>query len=75
MRFAQSGHFADKGGGSSDADVRTFWCKHLGSFEINGVSAWIMGVEPVRTFCGQGGRVEGLPIFRNFVWTSFMDDP
>jgi len=28
------------------------------------------GVEPVRTFCGQGGRGS---IFRDFVRTSFMD--
>jgi len=29
--------FADKGkGGSSDADVRTFWCKKLGLFKIHG---------------------------------------
>jgi len=28
------------------------------------------GVEPVRTFCGQGGS-----IFRDFVRTSFMDGP
>jgi len=25
--------------GSSDADVRTFWCKNIGFFEICGVSA------------------------------------
>jgi len=31
------------------------------------------GVEPVQTFCGQGGR--GGSIFRDFVRTSFMDGP
>jgi len=30
------------------------------------------GIEPVRTFCGQGGRES---IFRDFVRTSFMDGP
>jgi len=30
------------------------------------------GVEPVRTFCGQGKRES---IFRDFVCTSFMDGP
>jgi len=31
--FIQSRHFADKGRrGSSDADVRTFWCKELRVF-------------------------------------------
>jgi len=29
-------------------------------------------VEPVRTFCWQGERGS---IFRDFVWTSFMDSP
>jgi len=32
-------------GGSSDADVRTFWRKNLGFFEIYGVSAAIKGRE------------------------------
>jgi len=32
--FFQFGHFVDKGerGGSSDADVRTFWCKKTPDF-------------------------------------------
>jgi len=56
-------------GGSffSDLDVRTFWCKNIGFFEIYGKGE---GVESVRTFCGKGGRGS---IFRHFVRTSFMD--
>jgi len=44
--------------GSSDADVRTFWCKKFGFFEMYGVSARIRGrgIEPVGIFCGHGGR-------------------
>jgi len=42
--FVQCGHFADKEeGGSSDVDVRTFWCKNLEFFEIYGVSARTRG--------------------------------
>jgi len=40
-------------GGSSDADVRTFWCKKLHIW-IFMVSPQGQGVEPVRTFCKQG---------------------
>jgi len=32
-----------------------FGAKTFGCFEIFGVSARVKGVEPVRTFCGQGG--------------------
>jgi len=40
LSSGQCRHFEDKGiGVSSDADVRTFWCKNFGSFEIYGVSA------------------------------------
>jgi len=42
-------------GGSSDADVRTFWHKKLQIFEIFGVSTWTRGVEPLWTFSRQGG--------------------
>jgi len=71
--FDQSGHFSDKGaGGSSDADVRTFWRKKTSDFSTF-------------TACphGQAGR-SGLAsadilrareegsIFRDFVRTSFM---
>jgi len=38
---------------SSVADVRTFWCKNIGFFEIYGVSARTREVKPVQTFCGQ----------------------
>jgi len=52
------------GWGSSDADVLTFSCKNFGFFKIYGVSALYMDkgreVEPVRTFCGQGGGVNFL---------------
>jgi len=65
--------FFDKEG-PSDADVRTFWCKNFGFFEICGVSAWtrVGGViYLVRTLFGQGGWA----IFLNFVRASFMDHP
>jgi len=60
------------GGGSSDAVVWTFWYKNYRFFEIYSVSAQTRGegVEPVRTFCGQGRS-----IFREFVQASFMDVP
>jgi len=45
--FVQCGHFSDKGG-SSDANVRTFWRKKHRFFEIYGVCT-DKGVEPVRT--------------------------
>jgi len=50
--------------GSSDADVRTFWCKNTGFFEIYGVPERTRGegVEPVRT---RGS------IFRDFVRTLY----
>jgi len=38
--IVRCGHFAEKGGGSSDVDVCTFWYKNFGFFEIYGVSAW-----------------------------------
>jgi len=44
-------------GGSSDADVRTFWCKKTMDF-LNLLCVRTDGgggVEPVGTFCGQGG--------------------
>jgi len=64
--FVQCGHFSNKRD-SSDADVRTFWSKKLWIFR----NLWCIrrGVEPVRTFFGQGGS-----IFRDFVRTSFMDE-
>jgi len=49
-----------------------FDAKNFGFFEIYGVSARIRGVEPVRTFFGQGGRGSS---FHDFVRTSFIDDP
>jgi len=52
--FFQWGYFADTG--SSDTNGRTFWCKTLRIFRIYGASARTRRVEPVRTFCGQGGR-------------------
>jgi len=54
-------------GGSSDADVRTFWCKKSRLFEIYGVSARTTRgreVEQVRT----GGK--GV----DFLRTSFTDN-
>jgi len=69
----QSGRFVKCGqGGSSDADVRTFWCKNAKFFEIYGVSARTRGeggsasADILRT----RGRVS---IFRDFVRTSFMN--
>jgi len=49
-----------KGGSSSCADVRIFWCKNVGFFEIYGVSARTKGEE-------------GWASVRDFVLTSFMD--
>jgi len=54
-RFVQCGHFVDKGG-STEADVRTFWCKKLRIFD----NLWGVhtdrgdggGNDPVRTFFG-----------------------
>jgi len=44
------------GGGSSDADVRTLRRKKLGIFRnLWCVRTGVVGVEPVETFCGQGG--------------------
>jgi len=54
--------------GSSDADVRTFWWKNIGFFEIYGMSARTREVEQVRTRGEES-------IFREFVRTSFMDGP
>jgi len=50
-----------------------FGAKSIGFFKIYGVSARKkgVGVEPVRTFFGQGGGVN----FRNFVRASFMGGP
>jgi len=78
--FRTRGDFSD--------DVCSFSCKKLVFFEIYGVFArtrgkegWASakifrtrgeGVEPVRTFCKQGGKVQ---FFRDFVRTSFMDGP
>jgi len=70
----QCGHFAHNGGrGVLDADVRTFWCKNFGFFELYGVSAQTRrgGFEPARTLCGQGG----CSIFRDCVRTPFMNGP
>jgi len=50
--------------GSSDVDVRTFWCKNLITFWCTFRNLWCVRtdkgrweVEPVRTFCGQGEGV------------------
>jgi len=71
-RFVQCRHFADKRD-SSDTNVRIFWYKKYGFFEIYGVPARTKGVESVRTFFV--GKGEGDSIFRDFVRTSFMDGP
>jgi len=51
-------HYEQGAKGFFSADVRTFWFKIFGFFEIYSVSARTrrVGVEPVRTFCRQGGR-------------------
>jgi len=70
-RFVQCGHFSDKG--EEVLQMRTsalFGTKNFGFFEIYGVSAGTREVEPVLTFCGQGGRRVN---FRDFVRTFFMD--
>jgi len=43
--------------GSSNADVRIFWCKKHAIFQILWCVRTDKGVEPVRIFCGQGGGV------------------
>jgi len=44
--------FSDKGGGaSSDAEIRTFWQKNFGFFEMFSVSARTMGEEGLNQ-CG-----------------------
>jgi len=59
---------ADKGGGgSSDADVHTFWCKNLSMVCPHGQGE----LSQYGHFSNKG---EG-SIFRDFVWTSFTDDP
>jgi len=54
----QCGYFADKeGGGSSDENICTLFCKNkIGFFKIYSVSARTRGevVEPARKYCGQG---------------------
>jgi len=59
-------------GGSSDANVRTFWRKNIGFVEIYGVSARDKGVEPVLTFCVQGG---GRGNFSRFCVDVFYGQP
>jgi len=55
----------------SDAEVRIFWCKNFGVFEIYGVSARTRGIEPVRSFCEQGGRGQFLAILCGLLsWTT-----
>jgi len=49
-----------------------FGAKIIGFFEIYGVPTRTRRVEPVRTFCGQGGKGS---ILRDFVRTSFMEGP
>jgi len=60
-------------GGSSDADVRTFWCKHNGFFEFM-VCSHGQG-EGVLSRCGHFANKEEGSIFRDFVRTSFMNGP
>jgi len=75
--FVQCEYFVDKGeGGSSDVDVHIFWRKNFEFFEIYGVFVrWYgqgrRGVEPVRTFFGQGGRGQFFVILRGrrSLWT------
>jgi len=45
QEVVRCGHFSDKED-SSDADVRTFWCKNFEIFEIYVVSARTREVEP-----------------------------
>jgi len=61
-------------GGSSDADICAFWRKNYGFFEIyDRVFAWRRRerVEPVQTFCRQGGRGS---MFCDFVQMSLMNN-
>jgi len=73
-RVCPSSIFLDKRweGGSSDADVRTMWCKKLRFFKIYVISTRKKGVEPTPTFCEQ--REEGGQFFsilcRSLLWTA-----
>jgi len=60
--------FQTRGRGSSDADVRTVWCKKLQIFRNWCPQKQGRDVEPVRI-----RRRES--IFRDFVRTPFMDGP
>jgi len=56
LSLVQCRHFADKvGGGSSDAYVRSFWCKPSGFLKFMVCTDKGEGVKPVQTFCGQAG--------------------
>jgi len=57
--------------GSSDAGVRTFWCKNSEFFEIYRVSAQKGGRRGWAS-ADKGGKSS---IFGDFVRTSFMDSP
>jgi len=46
--------YGEGGGGSLDADVRTFWCKNFRFFRNLWCVRTDKGVEPVQKFCGQG---------------------
>jgi len=48
-------NFADKGGLQKQT-LALFRAKYFRFFEIYGTSARTRGVEPVQTFCRQGGR-------------------
>jgi len=57
-------------GESSDADVRTFWSKNSGIFR----NLWCVrtdkeGVEPVRTFFGEGSQFFAI-LCRRLLWTA-----
>jgi len=73
--FVKCGYFSDNVFFFSDADVRTLWCKTHWIFWIYGVFAQTRGrggrVEPVRTFCGQGGGGQFLAILcGRLLWTA-----
>jgi len=72
-RFVQCEQFANKGEGIQMWTSALFGAKNIGFFEVNGVSVQTKGLQPVRIFFADKGRVR--VNFCDFVRTSFMDNP
>jgi len=70
----QWGHFAGKGEGYSDSASALVSPKNFGFFEIYGLSART-SEERGLSQCGHFSDKEEGSVFRDLVWTSFMDNP